>query len=117
MTKIVGYYKWTVKFRSILKRIWDDQRAKDWTILSSQLATGNLSFHKQIKQFFGGESLTLKVYKNVIYKLTRINKSDCCKQLLAENKSNFIKAWDGTRSINSLMTKTHNEIKSLKHKQ
>ena len=53
-----------------------------------------------------------KVYKNTIYKLTRINKSDCSKCYFEEHKNNSKKTWDGIISLNK--TNSHKLIKSMK---
>ena len=54
-----------------------------------------------------------KIYKNVIHKLTRINKSDYYKHYFEEHKNNSKKTWDGIRSIISLKTSSHKQIRSI----
>ena len=54
-----------------------------------------------------------KVYKNTIHKLTRINKSDYYKRYFEEHKNNSKKTWDGIRSIISLKTNSHKQIRSI----
>ena len=54
-----------------------------------------------------------KVYKNTIHKLTRINKSDYYKRYSEKHKNNSKKIWDGIRSIISLKTNSHKQIRSI----
>ena len=54
-----------------------------------------------------------KVYKNTIYKLTRIDKSDYFKRYSEENKNNSKKTWDWIGSINSFKINSHKQIKSI----
>ena len=54
-----------------------------------------------------------KIYKNKIHKLTRINKSDYYKHYFEEHKNNFKKNWNGIRSIISLKTNSHKQIRSI----
>ena len=55
----------------------------------------------------------LKVYKNTIHKFTKINKSDYYKCYFEEHKNNSKKTWDGIRSIISLKTNSHKQIRSI----
>ena len=54
-----------------------------------------------------------KIYKNTIHKLTRINKSEYYKHYFEEHKNNSKKTWDGIRSIISLKTNSHKQIRSI----
>ena len=54
-----------------------------------------------------------KVYENTIHKLTRISKSDYYKRYFEEHKNNSKKTWDGIRSIISLKTNSHKQIRSI----
>ena len=55
-----------------------------------------------------------KIYKNKIHKLTRINKSDYYKHYFEERKYNSKKAyWGGIRSIISLKTNSHKQLRSI----
>ena len=53
------------------------------------------------------------IYKNPIHKLTRMNKSDYYKHYSEEHKNNSKKTWDGIRSITSLKTNSHKQIRSI----
>ena len=54
-----------------------------------------------------------KIYKNTIHKLTRITKSEYYKHYFEEHKNNSKKTWDGIRSIISLKTNSHKQIRSI----
>ena len=54
-----------------------------------------------------------KIYKSTIHKLTKINKSDYYKRYFEEHKNNSKKTWDGIRSIISLKTNSHKQIRSI----
>ena len=51
-----------------------------------------------------------KIYKNTIHKLTRIY---LLQHYFEEHKNNSKKTWDGIRSIISLKTNSHKQIRSL----
>ena len=55
----------------------------------------------------------IKVYKNTIRKLTRINNSDYYERYFEEQKNNYKKPWDWIRSIISLKTNSNKQIKSV----
>ena len=54
-----------------------------------------------------------KIYKSTIHKLTRINKSEYYKHYFEEHRNNSQNTWDGIRSITSLKTNSHKQIRSL----
>ena len=53
------------------------------------------------------------IYKSTIHKLARINKSEYYKHYFEEHKNNSKKTWDGIRSIISLKTNSHKQIRSI----
>ena len=54
-----------------------------------------------------------KVYKNTVHKLPTISKSDYYKCYFEKHRNNSKKIWDGIRSIISLNTKSHKQMKSI----
>ena len=79
--------------------------------------------HKNVlhRKFIRAKDLTkrelllqnFKIYKNTIHKLIRISKSDYYMCYFKEHKNNSKKTWDEIRSIVSLKTNFHKQIRSI----
>ena len=73
------------------------------------------------RKFFRTKDLTkrelvlqnFKIYKITVHKLTRINKSDYYNYYFEKHKNSSKRTWDGIRSIFSLKTNSHKQIRSI----
>ena len=104
--------KLSIKEKKELEKPWLTKR-----ILQS-IKQKNIIYRKFIKskETTSKEAILqkFKYYKNLINKLTRINKANLYKSFFEEHKNDSKKTWDGIRSIVNVKENSKTQIKSIK---